>query len=141
MVDREDNKYISQESEQVLFEQQLHIVQEALALSYIELSKIKSVKADLEKKYEYLLQENTLLFNQLCVFQDKLARETHLNKIAESNIDNKNEALQIKKHLSYRLGAVLVSNSKSLIGWIKIPWLLFRETRKFRSDRNKLNRK
>lgn len=120
-----------------LFEQQLHVVQGAFEEVSLKLSEVEQSKDDLERKYCFLLQENTLLFNQLSVVQKELANNAHTDHYISSGIDNK-DILRVKKHLSYRLGNVLVLNGKSIIGWIKLPWLLFREVRKFRLDKDKL---
>lgn len=45
------------------------------------------------------------------------------------------EAERIKQHLSYRLGARMIANSKSLGGWISMPWALLGEVKEFRKAR------
>lgn len=45
------------------------------------------------------------------------------------------EAERIKQHLSYRLGACMLANSKSLGGWVSMPWALFDEVKAFRKMR------
>ena len=42
------------------------------------------------------------------------------------------EAERVKQHLSYRLGACMIKNSKSLSGWIAMPWKLSQEVKAFR---------
>lgn len=141
MLDKEREISIFQLSELELFEQQLHVVQEALELNSIELSREKKVNDELTRKHDALLLENTLLFNQLCVVQKNLVDHISLNKSLSSSLNTRKGASDIKKHLSYRLGNILVLNGKSIIGLVKMPWLLFKEVRNFRSDRNKLNKK
>lgn len=45
------------------------------------------------------------------------------------------EAERVKQHLSYRLGHTLVKNANSVIGWIKLPWLLKQEIVDFQKRR------
>ena len=44
------------------------------------------------------------------------------------------EAERIKKHLSYRLGKRMLNNSKSLAGWVAMPWSMYSEVRVFRQQ-------
>jgi hypothetical protein len=46
-------------------------------------------------------------------------------------------AQRVKSQLSYRLGAVLVSHSGSLSGWLGMPFAMARARREFREDRRK----
>ncbi|MBK1649516.1 hypothetical protein CKO36_13140 [Rhabdochromatium marinum] len=46
------------------------------------------------------------------------------------------EAERVKRHLSYRLGTVLMENRKSPLGWITMPWKMHRAVREFRAERN-----
>ncbi len=45
------------------------------------------------------------------------------------------EAEHVKKHLSYRLGARMLTNSKSLRGWLTMPWALRAEIKDFKKTR------
>ncbi|MCG7577207.1 MULTISPECIES: hypothetical protein [unclassified Halomonas] len=44
-------------------------------------------------------------------------------------------AEQVKRHLSYRLGKVLMDNAGSPMGWMKLPMALSRETKAFHKER------
>lgn len=46
------------------------------------------------------------------------------------------EAERVKKHLSYRLGACMIANSKTFIGWTAMPWALLVEIKSFRKERH-----
>lgn len=46
------------------------------------------------------------------------------------------EAERIKQHLSYRLGNTLILKSKSVSGWISMPWSLYNEVVDFRKNRS-----
>lgn len=66
--------------------------------------------------------------------------EDKKNRIEEklppiSKYADAHEAERIKGHLSYRLGATLLANHHSPIGWIKLPWLLKKQINLFKLDR------
>lgn len=44
------------------------------------------------------------------------------------------EAERVKQHLSYRLGAAMIANSKSIGGWFSMPWALAKEVKNFRAQ-------
>lgn len=46
------------------------------------------------------------------------------------------EAEKVKKHLSYRLGSAMVQHGSSPAGWLKLPFLLYREVTAFRTERS-----
>lgn len=50
------------------------------------------------------------------------------------------EAEKIKQHLSYRLGARMIANSKSLGGWVAMPWALLKEVKTFQKKRQSSSR-
>jgi hypothetical protein len=45
------------------------------------------------------------------------------------------EAERVKRHLSYRLGVVLMEHSRSPKGWLTMPWAMRKAVREFRADR------
>ncbi len=45
------------------------------------------------------------------------------------------EAEKVKQHLSYRLGSIMLANSKSPLGWIKMPFALIAESGAFKRER------
>ncbi len=45
------------------------------------------------------------------------------------------EAERVKRHLSYRLGARMIANSKTVGGWVSMPWALLGEAKAFRKER------
>lgn len=66
--------------------------------------------------------------------QDQAARANQkLPPIAQYR--DAHEAERVKRHLSYRLGACMVANSKSLGGWVAMPWALLGEAKAFRKAR------
>jgi hypothetical protein len=46
-------------------------------------------------------------------------------------------AERVKKHLSYRLGSLMISDAKSPIGFICLPFSLFLESQRFKRDKRK----
>lgn len=46
------------------------------------------------------------------------------------------EAERVKRHLSYRLGSVLLAHRSSPVGWISLPAALFREAKSFNNARD-----
>lgn len=47
------------------------------------------------------------------------------------------KAEQVKRHLSYRLGQVIMDNAGSPLGWVNLPIALSRETKAFRQERQR----
>lgn len=58
-----------------------------------------------------------------------------------SKYQDRHEAERVKQHLSYRIGAALLRNVKSPVGWMRLPFALGREVKAFRAERKsrKLN--
>lgn len=58
-----------------------------------------------------------------------------------SKYQDRHEAERVKQHLSYRIGAALLRNVKSPVGWMRLPFALRREVKAFRAERKsrKLN--
>lgn len=52
-----------------------------------------------------------------------------------SKYQDRHEAERVKQHLSYRIGAALLRNVKSPVGWMRLPFALRREVRAFRQER------
>lgn len=66
--------------------------------------------------------------------QDQAARANQkLPPIAQYR--DAHEAERVKRHLSYRLGARMIANSKTLGGWISMPWVLLAEAKAFERER------
>ena len=60
-------------------------------------------------------------------------KEQNLPPIKQYN--DADEAERIKQHLSYRLGARMLVNTKSLGGWVAMPWALYAEVKNFKKAR------
>lgn len=66
--------------------------------------------------------------------QEKLSREGEklppLSQYADVH-----DGERVKRHLSYRLGATLLANYRSPMGWVKLPWLMRKQVREFKRER------
>lgn len=105
--------------------------------------------ADQSKRDERLGRElegqNQLLLEQLHQVQDELERYYLENRSTEGTglvkagdscgtLAQYGAADRVKGWLSYRLGAVMIERSRSLGGWLTMPWALLREVRRFRRE-------
>lgn len=94
-----------------------------------------------------LEEENDLLLTQLHTVQEELERyylenQELLKKQAKPKSKPYGAAERIQQQLSYRLGASMIANSRSLGGWIVMPFSLIGVTRAYRKDRRaKANQK
>ncbi|MFQ1940891.1 hypothetical protein ACK354_02605 [Aeromonas veronii] len=78
--------------------------------------------------------ENDLLLSQLYRVQEELERSyldnQHLKK--QLPVPMYGAADRVKQELGYRLGSVMIKRSRSLTGWLGMPWALRAEIRAFR---------
>lgn len=118
-----------------------------------EQAKIKALQAQLAKapsnqkadaSVAELKEENDLLLKQLHIVQEELERYFLENQKYKKNSPKKPEqktyygaAERVKQQLSYRLGSTMISNSRSLSGWLSMPFALNAEVKKFRKDQEK----
>lgn len=84
-----------------------------------------------------LKQENALLLIQLHKVQEELERIYLENRRYKSNPKPQPKAYygaaeRVKQQLSYRLGAIMIDRSRSVGGWLGMPFALHAETRRFR---------
>lgn len=149
------------EKENELLLTQLHKVQEELERRYLENSKRKSElkpqppalfgAADrVKQQLSYLLGATMIRqsrsiggwLNMPFALRAETKRYTQ-NQAANKSLQllpitqyrDAHEAELIKQHLSYRLGACLVANTKTLGGRISLPWSLYAEVKAFRKER------
>lgn len=83
---------------------------------------------------EYLMLPLALKREHKAYLQDKQARQGENLPPVERYADAY-KAEQVKQHLSYRLGRIIMANGGSPIGWIKLPFALASEARAFRKER------
>ena len=86
-----------------------------------------------------LEEENQLLLEQLHLVQEELERyyleNQDLKKSQEKpKAQHYGAAERIQKQLSYRLGATMIANSRSLGGWLRMPFALAGQVRSYRAD-------
>lgn len=139
---------------------QLHKVQEELEHYYLENSKLKAVhKPQLQAHYgaaDRVKQQLSYRLGAAMIRQSRslggwlsmpfalsaeakrfkrdqaVRKDQKLPPIAQYR--DAHEAERIKKHLSYRLGARMLTNSKTLGGRISLPWSLYAEVKAFRKE-------
>jgi len=91
-----------------------------------------------------LKEENALLLNQLHQVQEDLERIFHENQRLKNNSFESNSrklygaAGRIRNDLPYKLGRKFIENSKSIKGWIYMPWQLCRVFLDFQKEKKDL---
>lgn len=161
LVRLEEIPKLTQEKDQLFA--QLHEVQEQLEQFYIDnknlnsnviaqqeklkeldatKSKLKEVQTELKKldTLPELEQENSALLSQLHHVQEELERYYLENQAYKEKLNSAPKVLeysaeQIKAQLAYRLGGLMIKNSKSLRGYILLPVSLLRETRRYKQEK------
>lgn len=88
---------------------------------------------------EDLKEENELLLTQLHQVQEELERYFLENQRLKQTRVPRGAPLygaadRVKQQLTYRLGATMIERSRSLGGWISMPFALIGTTRRFRAD-------
>ena len=139
---------------------QLHIVQEELERYFLESQKYKkhsSKKTDVKEYYgaaERVKQQLSYRLGSTMIANSRsfsgwlsmpFALNAEVKKFRQDQEKKENqklppisaymdayEAERVKQHLSYRLGACMIKNSKSLSGWLSMPWKLSQEVKDFR---------
>jgi hypothetical protein len=92
-----------------------------------------------------LEEENELLLTQLHQVQEELERYYLENQALKGNKkfssssysaagNHYGAAQRIQHQLSYRLGAAMIANSRSLGGWLRMPFALAGQVRAYRAD-------
>lgn len=139
---------------------QLHIVQEELERYFLESQKYKkhsSKKTDVKEYYgaaERVKQQLSYRLGSTMIANSRsfsgwlsmpFALNAEVKKFRQDQEKKANqklppisaymdayEAERVKQHLSYRLGACMIKNSKSIGGWLSMPWKLSQEVKDFR---------
>lgn len=158
--DKSSDPVIDFKSENELLLIQLHSVQEELEKLYIENVRLKKGQNNYSNKIYYgaadriknqlsyrlgaILVKNSGSLNGFFSIPFKIRSEVKKFKNEKNNIKKIKlppiesyqdfaEAEKVKKHLSYRLGACMVKNSKNLRGWLGMPWYLWKEVKIFKT--------
>lgn len=141
---------------------QLHKVQEELERYYLENRQLKASSSVAKSKAYYgaadrvkqqlsyrlgatmIAQSRSLggwlsmpfaLWAEAKRFKQDLAARQNKKLPPIAQYRDAHEAERVKRHLSYRLGARMIANSKTLGGWISMPWALLGEAKAFRKER------
>ncbi len=146
------NPEMQQENDLLLL--QLHQVQEELERYYLENQKLKRspaipakppktalygaaerVKRQLSyrlgatmiaqsRSFTGCLTMPSALLKQVRQFKSEQKTQGDVKMPPIKNYADAHDADRVKQHLSYRLGAVMVTHAKSPLGWLKMPWAL-----------------
>ena len=126
---------------------QLTEVQKSLVESHKDNKKKSEEVTNLTRKLKSSEKEhkdeNELLLSQLMSVQEELESYYLENKKLKQRIKESIKAKhygageRIKQQLSYRLGAVMINHSHSFGGFIRMPFALVKEQKKFKSELKK----
>ncbi len=135
--------------------QEIKLKQEILSKNQLLQEETQRLKSDLESahkdieglkkssqesdKIKDLEEENDLLLTQLHTVQEELERyylenQELIKKQPKPKPKPYGAAERVQQQLSYRLGAAMIANSRSLGGCIKMPFSLIGVTRAYRAD-------
>ena len=125
-----------------------HKLQADLKAAQDKATKLQHSEAQLKKELQQasakpasteLQEENELLLNQLHKVQEELERHYLENSKLKAAQKPQSEAYygaadRVKQELSYRLGSTMIRQSRSIGGWLNMPFALSAETKRFRQD-------
>ncbi len=129
---------------------QLQATQEKIKNLEIELDESKKKISKTQNQFPVLVvpkekeleEENELLVSQLHQVQEELERYYLENQTLKKNQSKPKVKIygapeRIQQQLSYRLGSTMITNSRSISGWFKMPFLLLGQIRAYRADLKK----
>lgn len=119
-------------------DQQINQLEEKLREAERAIEKAKETALE-PTQLKDLEEENELLLNQLHLVQEELERYYLENQDLQKKIPKPKSkpygaAERIQQQLSYRLGATMIANSRSLGGWLKMPMALTKQIRQYKAD-------
>jgi hypothetical protein len=133
---------------------QLQVQQSQITKLASELDKSKRLAANAQTqvqalpapKLQELEEENDLLLTQLHQVQEELERYYLENQALKKTQVKPTARLygaadRIQQQLTYRLGTTFIANSRSLGGWLRMPFALRREVNAYRVDMSKKGNK
>lgn len=127
-------------------------VQAELKVAQEKITKLQQTEAQLKEELEQatakpasteLQEENDLLLSQLHKVQEELERyylENRRLKVGGAKLQSQSKqtyygaAERVKQQLSYRLGATMIAQSRSVGGWLRMPFALNAEFKRFKQD-------
>ena len=136
----------------------LHKVQAQLKAAQDKATKLQQTEAQLKKELQQatakpasaeLQEENELLLLQLHQVQEELERYYLENQRLKAGVtkpqaksgqqastaNHYGAVDRIKRQLSYRLGAVMIEKSRTLGGWLSMPFALQAEAKRFHQEK------
>ncbi len=140
-------KFMDLQEENKLIMSQLHEAQEEIEQHYLEEKKRKDILSNnSQQTFKEVEQENELLLLQLHQVQEELEHYYLLNQKLESGKSLINTSLgtkkiyygaadRIKGQLSYRLGACMIEQSRSIRGWVGMPLAFWSAVNQFNSEK------
>jgi hypothetical protein len=99
---------------------------------------------ELKTKLNESSVEQELMFLQLHIAQEESERYYHQNRLltnSQVKLPLYGAAKRVKQQLSYRLGNILVTRSRSIGGWLGMPFALLREVRRYNKGKKRLGDK
>lgn len=96
---------------------------------------------DRKHDWEELKRENEKLLRCLYDLQEKFEEKILLRRDRGMTEKTKSSALvgaaeRVKNHLSYRLGAAMISRSRTISGWIGMPWGILIVIKQYKAERS-----
>ena len=100
-------------------------------------------ESQLEKQLNAYKEENLLILQQLHLVQEELERSLleKKNKVENLRPIYYGAADRVRNYLSYQLGASMIKSSKSLGGWLMMPFSLLKVTKEFKKEQKKVTKK
>ncbi|HMP10022.1 chromosome partitioning protein ParA [Hydrogenophaga sp.] len=147
----QQQKQLAEQQEQLRLQQErLTELQARLKLKEQEAQKqlaalqteLQSTKAQVSEPPAELLQENELLLNQLHQVQEELERyyleaqklKQQLPPPQPAKPVHYGAAQRVQQQLGYRLGATMIERSRSVGGWLGMPFALMRVARQHKRE-------
>ena len=100
-------------------------------------------ESQLEKQLNAYKEENLLILQQLHLVQEELERSLleKKNEVESPRPIYYGAADRVRNYLSYQLGASMIKSSKSLGGWLMMPFSLLKVTKEFKKEQKKVTKK
>ena len=100
-------------------------------------------ESQLEKQLNAYKEENLLILQQLHLVQEELERSLleKKNEVESPRPIYYGAADRVRNYLSYQLGVSMIKSSKSLGGWLMMPFSLLKVTKEFKKEQKKVTKK
>ena len=150
-LDQAEKRVLEQTKENELLLEQLHNIQmEIKRKNHTSMSRpvgaVDRVKQQLSYRLGATMIEKSRNFSGWVSMPTALMRETRAYRKEFAQRSGKklppihtyadaHEAEQVKKHLSYRLGKVVVDAKRNPLKWGKLPWTVSKTVREFRQEK------